>query len=397
MSRPSVLFLPTGVSLAHVGRALVLARALDPNEYDIHFACDARHESLVGGLPQVRFWPIDSPRRDSFLRASHRGDFVLGQEEIDASVREETRLYEATRPSLVVQDFRPTVSISAELAEVRHAAVANVYSSPYRALDFDPYPEWPLRVRMKRRISGLLHRERRLGMTASLNAARVRHGLSTFESSLYIATSADHVLYAEPEGFIRTEALPAHHLFLGPIIWSPDIELPTWWGSWDTGLPLVYVTLGSTGDPDVLPRIVRALADLPAIALVATAARTELPTHRGLVFGADYLPGVEACRLADLVVCNGGSATGYQALSEGTPVVGVWSNLDQYLSISAIECRGAGVGFHSANASPHTLRQAIAEVLAGDRYREGAAGAAKMFGEFDAPTRFNRFVRRVLR
>ncbi len=44
-----ILFIGEAVSLAHVSRPLVLAQALDPRSYDIHFACDQRYESLVAG------------------------------------------------------------------------------------------------------------------------------------------------------------------------------------------------------------------------------------------------------------------------------------------------------------------------------------------------------------
>jgi UDP:flavonoid glycosyltransferase YjiC (YdhE family) len=34
------------------------------------------------------------------------------------------------------------------------------------------------------------------------------------------------------------------------------------------------------------------------------------------------IPGDLAARKASVVVCNGGAGTGYQALAEGTPIVG---------------------------------------------------------------------------
>ena len=43
------------------------------------------------------------------------------------------------------------------------------------------------------------------------------------------------------------------------------------------------------------------------------------------------------------VICNGGSPTCYQAFSAGVPVIGIASNLDQYLNMRAVENANAGV------------------------------------------------------
>ncbi len=78
---------------------------------------------------------------------------------------------------------------------------------------------------------------------------------------------------------------------------------------------------------------------------------------------ADYLPGDLAARHARLVVTNGGSSSGYQALAEGKPVLGLPSNLDQYLAMTAIEKAGAGRLVRAAEASAKEVRAALVELL----------------------------------
>jgi UDP:flavonoid glycosyltransferase YjiC (YdhE family) len=158
-------------------------------------------------------------------------------------------------------------------------------------------------------------------------------------------------------------------------------------------LPVIYVTLGSTGAVESLPKIVRALEGLPATVVVATAGRVALPTVPRNVFAADYLPGLEVCRRAALVVCSGGSATAYQALSQGTPLVGIWGNEDQYLTMMAVEHRGAGLGCRISEASARTLEGLVTEVLSRPHYRQAAQAVAHEFASCDAPQRFTEFVR----
>jgi UDP:flavonoid glycosyltransferase YjiC (YdhE family) len=74
----------------------------------------------------------------------------------------------------------------------------------------------------------------------------------------------------------------------------------------------------------------------------ATAGRTALTQQFSNVYAENFLPGAVAAGVADLVVCNGGSPTTYQALAAGKPVLGIPSNLDQCLNIAALKSAGVG-------------------------------------------------------
>ncbi len=314
--------------------------------------------------------------------------------DIDAYIAEELDLFSKIRPSLVVGDMRLSLSTSAELSDIPYAALSNVHWSPYRNLGFAPVPPQGIGARLRRKVrEEILPWLPRRGMTPSFNRVRRRRGLSLFTNYMDLATRGDYTLYADPPGFIQTSPLPRNHLFLGPILWSPAVPRPEWWGTWDPKLPLIYVTLGSTGVARILPKIARTLASLPATVVVAAAGRAALQTALKNVFAADYLPGFDVCGLASLVVCNGGSATAYQALSQGRPVVGIWSNKDQYLTMMAIEQLGAGRGCRASECDARTLGEIVTDVLRGRHYREAAQAVAAQFAAWDAPQRFREFVR----
>jgi UDP:flavonoid glycosyltransferase YjiC (YdhE family) len=119
--------------------------------------------------------------------------------------------------------------------------------------------------------------------------------------------------------------------------------LPSWWDALDPQRPTIYVTLGSSGRIDRLPLVVDVAAELGYQVLVATAGRSKLGAVPRHVYVADYLPGHLAARRAAVVVSNGGSTTGYQALAEGRPILGIAANLDQHLAMTAIQDAGAGL------------------------------------------------------
>jgi len=386
-----ILFIGEAVSLAHVARPLVLAQSLDPQQYDIHFACDARYQSLISASPHIHYWPIRSIPSETFVKAADRGGFVLQKKDIESYVSQELALFRKVLPSLVISDFRHTVSISAELSHITYATLANIHWSPYRIMEFNPVPKLPMRS-IETRILDKLMPWKQQSATASFNSIREKYGLGLLKNYCDLATRGDYTLYTEPPGFIQTMPMPNHHLFLGPILWSPDSPKPSWWQTWNPKLPLIYVTLGSTGVAKRLLEIVRVLREFPVTIVVATAGRAQLKNMPQNVYAADYLPGMEICRLASVVVCNGGSATAYQALSQGTPVVGIWSNIDQYLTMMTIERAGAGLCSSASSDDTQKIQDSISTVLQDSRYRARAAELAERFRLYDACQHFQQFI-----
>jgi UDP:flavonoid glycosyltransferase YjiC (YdhE family) len=60
--RRRVLFVGEAVTLAHIVQPVVLAQALDPAQYAITLACDARYLGLFGELPGLGGRSRRSPR-----------------------------------------------------------------------------------------------------------------------------------------------------------------------------------------------------------------------------------------------------------------------------------------------------------------------------------------------
>jgi UDP:flavonoid glycosyltransferase YjiC (YdhE family) len=155
----------------------------------------------------------------------------------------------------------------------------------------------------------------------------------------------------------------------------------------------VYVTLGSSGRLDVLPLVLEALAELPVRAVVATAGRLELTGLPDNLRAYGFVPGSLLSGQASVVVSNGGSTTGYQALAAGTPVVGLPANLDQYLAMQAIERAGAGVTVQARRATASVLRAAIARALSDAEMKASAERVAERFRSHDSGAAFTRLVR----
>ena len=108
------------------------------------------------------------------------------------------------------------------------------------------------------------------------------------------------------------------------------------------------------------------------------------------------LPGDQASRHADLVICNGGSTTGYQALQNGKPVLGIPSNLDQYLCMAGIESAGAGILLGAGRVTEEAVRAAVESLLEGGEFLENAKGLSRKMEAYRPEERFGGFLREVM-
>jgi UDP:flavonoid glycosyltransferase YjiC (YdhE family) len=230
----------------------------------------------------------------------------------------------------------------------------------------------------------------------AVNAVRGEYGLTPLEEDgPHLYTDGDHVLYPEPPGLVPMGDLPANHHLIGPILWAPDLPLPAWWDELPADRPLVYLTLGSTGALHIVSALIDRLAQLPVSIVVATAGRIELSRDYANVRHAALVPGLELCRRADVVVCSGGSATAYQAVAQGTPVVGIWSNNDQYLTSRILADHGAAV-LLSSGAPVGRMAHLVQTALSNRSYAANASRVSTLMRDPRVETEFPALVDSIL-
>jgi len=181
------------------------------------------------------------------------------------------------------------------------------------------------------------------------------------------------------------------------VTWSPPTRLPDWWDALPAARPIVYVTLGSSGQGALLPRVLQALAPLPVSVIAATAGNVgtmgAVPSNARV---AAYLPGIEAARRSSLVICNGGSPTSQQALSACVPVLGIAGNLDQYLNMHGVVASGAGALLRSDRLSEDGVRRAVLDLLEQPDAKACARKVAEQFVRYDAGTRLSGLLLKLL-
>lgn len=394
-----VLFVSEAVTLAQVVRLVQLARALPLSEYEVHFA-SARFDDFVFADLPVHRYAIGSLSPAEVERKVARGARIYGERTLRRYLRDDLRVIDEVKPDLIVGDLRWSLLAAAPARGVPLATLINAYWSPYRAQRTFPLPDHPI-VRLLGERMAAEYFPKALPFVfrhfaAPVNALRRDFGLPPFPGLQELIVEGDLTLYADVPELVPLEGAPASHHFLGAVQWAPRIIPPEWWEEvTGSGKPLVYVTLGSSGQLRALPAILSALGELPVEVMLATAGRSfDFPLPKN-VHAAALLPGDEAARRARLVVCNGGSTTGYQALAEGRPVIGVPWNLDQYLAMSAIRDAGAGELLRASTLRPAAVRAAVERGLCGE-WDAGARRVQQALSRFDAQARFRALVDEAL-
>jgi UDP:flavonoid glycosyltransferase YjiC (YdhE family) len=398
-----VLFVSENVTLAQVVRLVTLAESLVDAPYEVHFAC-SEFPAFIFGQQRFHLHRLATVPAQRVARALETGQRLYDARTLDGYVRAELELMARVRPDVVVGDFRQSLAVSAPVFGVRYAAFINAYWSPWSELRPFPLPEHPI-VKLLGQELAAEHFPKALPFVfqhfaAPLNQVRRRYGLPKIGSLLETLTWGNDVLFADVPELVPTRDAPPHHHYLGYVPWAPRLEQSAeterTLSALEADRPSVYVTLGSSGKTGVLPLVLEALAGLDVNVFIATAGRVEVSAVDPRWFVAPYWPGDVMARKCAFVVTNGGSSTGYQALAEGTPVLGLPFNLDQYLAMTAIERFGAGLLVRSGSACVGELRAAMAALLASREIPRRAQEAARSFARYDSRARFRAWLAEVI-
>jgi UDP:flavonoid glycosyltransferase YjiC (YdhE family) len=396
--RRRILFVTENITLAQVVRLVTLAQGLPADQYEVHFAC-SDFDPLVFEGTELQRWPVYTIDREASFKALAKGERLYDVKTLERYVADELRIIEQVKPDVIVGDFRLSLAVSAPLAGVHVASLINAYWSPYAVRERWPVPDHPIV-----RLVGVERAEKYFPQAlpkvfghfaAPLNAVRKRHGLDEFESLSHQLCFGDSVLYADIPELCPLANAPKSHHFLGGVDWSPRVPLPASLTD-DESTPLVYVTLGSSGDVAVLPTVLEGLEGLPIRCVLATAGRAAPKRVPANFVIADYLPGALVAQRSLFVVTNGGSSTGYQALAAGVPVLGIPSNLDQYLAMQALTAAGAGITLRSGGLSKDQVRKAAILLLDARGMKAKAQGLAAHFAAYSCHDRFKTFLSNLL-
>lgn len=396
-AKARVLFMGEAAALSHVARPALLAAHLADCGYSVCFARDPRYNHLFQIPDSVRQIDLHSLPNETVLQRVWDNEPIFSVDVLEEYIQVDLGIMREVQPDIVVGDSRFSLIASSQLADVPFVNIVDAHWSPLVDTQFEPVdspvsrligvPLSDLIFHLVRPVAFALH-------TVPINAVLRNHRLAEIAPDIRAYFSrGDYTVYPNDPGLYRLrQPLPPEHAFIGPLLWSPQVPKPSWWDNLPADKPVIYVSLGSTGEPKLLDALFRVLGELPVSVLTATAARGNPSQLPGNVFLADFIPGMEAARRSRLVVCNGGAMSGQQALSAGAPYLGLISNLDQMLYSRAVQQAGACELLRESEASEDSLRRMVQLLLTEDRYRVAAQRIAARTELQDSYSTFEQFI-----
>ncbi len=388
-----ILFIGNDSTLAHVSRPLVLAQALPRDRYQVFFACGEKYRSFVEATGLASYSLPNMPTEEFTWRLSF-GRPLFTEAWLKRYIRAELELFAKISPNVVVGDFRVSLGISAESRKIPYISLINAHWSPFSTLRF-PVPEHPFVSFFGLPLSRLLF-PAVLPIALDLqiqafNRLRRANGLKPIGGIRQMYSLGTWTLYPDIPALSPTKNLPHHHQYLGPILWEPKVPPPSGWEKIQERTPLIYVSMGSSGDSSLYRILFQALKELSATALVATAGQ-RIPAPAPNVFVCDYLPAMKIIPKVNLVISNGGSPTNYQAFSHGVPVLGLPTNIDQYFTMEGVARAGAGRMIRSGLATVRNVQEGIEQLLTESSHREAARKLQAEMAQYNPSQRFAAFL-----
>ncbi len=395
-----VLFFAEGVTLAHVVRPYTLAQSLDKSKYEVAFATSDDYK-FVQVDSEITHYSIMSIGSQAFIDRVDMCQSLYSKDEIISYVNDDLKVIDDFSPDIIVGDFRLSLCISTRLRDVFYTGLINAYWSPFAKNQPLPIPEHrhinmsglPFFKALMKFITPIVFHVQ----GKAINGARQHFGLSKFEHCLDGWTFADHLLFYDTPDLVplNDDSRAQKYDFIGPVHWNPQIDHSEILATIDQDKQLVYVAMGSSGNTKVIKRIIQHVLSLSYVVIVGT-------SNQSLGFEKDFagqevyfeplVDGNDIAKRASLVICNGGSPTAYQALAQGTPVIGIPSNMDQLLAMRFIEDAEAGKLVRFRDVNKQLFSDTIKQIVSYDELSAGAKKVQRYMSAFDAKSNFSSYL-----
>lgn len=345
LNKTKILFFCETVTLAHVIRPLSLMQNLDLSDYEVHVASTSQAQVFFKNQ-NCEFHTITCLSAEAFRKALADGSTFIDGMVLEKQINEDLALIEKIKPALVVGDFHLSLNISARVAQVPYMTLTNLHWATFQPKDL-PTPDIPplramgypmARFLFKNVISHFLPLIMN-SQAKEFNRLRRQYSLPPYALLTDSYIDGDIVGLCDIPPETLDKSLPSNCIFLGPICGDSTKDQPSWFNQLSTSKKKIYINLGSSGDHAIVESLLRELTTLDIEIVVGSPNShiENLKVQFPHVFYGSNLPGSALCQWADVIIFNGGSPSGHQALLEGKPVIAITTNPDQVLNMKKLE------------------------------------------------------------
>jgi UDP:flavonoid glycosyltransferase YjiC (YdhE family) len=195
----------------------------------------------------------------------------------------------------------------------------------------------------------------------------------------------DYNLVASAPELTGVEKLPKDWNYIGPIFAKLDGEIPEEIMNISRDKPLIYFSMGSSANKDILIKVLKSFNTMPYNVICPMKfhlndEKIEVPDN---VYLFDWLPAHKVNSMVDLAVLHGGEGTVQTACYSGKPFIGIGLQPEQEANIEYCVKYGNAARIKRKDISVEKLSNTIENVLADSRMIEKAIEIKKVLSNYD--------------
>lgn len=301
---------------------------------------------------------------------------------VEQSITDEIKLLNLLKPDFVLTDLKPTMNISCKLLNVPLISLLNASSTDYYTPNIifnkDTFPWFsPKGIGNRVILASYLWV---IEFISSRNFYHVEKHYNLPKKSIFDLMCGDLSLLCDIPEFAPTSNLPDNFKYIGPVCWIPKIPLPEQLNHLDPNRPVIYLTIGSTG-PTLLKLFFDSLADTNFQCVLTTGNAIKVSSWPKNFMVFDFLPAHEVLKKSNMVICHGGNNTIYQAISYGTPIIGIATNFDQQMHLQRVEALELGLRLPK-KVKKCDLQSAVDKILTNQKYKNNVERYKKIISNY---------------
>ncbi|MGO9776984.1 MAG: nucleotide disphospho-sugar-binding domain-containing protein [Terracidiphilus sp.] len=399
MAKRVLLFAPCAYNLAETSRMVEIAKAVArhpaaSHAFEIHFISDGGDfESMIEkhGFALTRLEPRLTKEKIELIAKVDRGEKfapAFTDAELIERVNSEMACLKQLMPAAVVTGSYVTIPVTCRVLKIPLVwVVQTTWLSEFfchGAGMTDKVRPAALKAMADWFVLRFINFWIRYGFLNAINRTAHHFGVAGF-GTIFEFWRGDLALVAEPPEFSGVKLPPNHH-FIGPLIPQDEFILPPEIATIPRNRPLIYLAMGSSGTPEIVARIVESFAEQPYCVIAPVKFQLE-QVHRVRVppnvLVTDWLPAVEANKMADLAVIHGGIGTVMAAALAGKPVVGVGMQMEQVANLACLERLGFAIRVPKSKDPSRKIQAAIRRLLSDEQAKAKAASFAEAIARWD--------------
>jgi len=372
----TVLFAPETINIAETTRMVEIAKLIR-NRYNCIFAGYSDEYSFIIKDAGFEFIPLSpwltKEKTEHLWKVDRMESFAdpFTEDELDERVKNEIALIKSKNVEAVIMGFTLSYAISARVSKV-----PLIYFMPFPLTEPflknklagvpDDFYRGIVKLIPEGLLTGIINLwflKTRLWIKPFNKVCR-KFGIAPI-GRLVKLYQGDYNMITDIPELTGVPELPENWFYVGFMFAKLEGSIPDIMKTIPKDKPLIYCSMGSSANRDVLKIVIEAFSDIDCYVISPMkkhldAMELKIPEN---VYVTDWLPAHLVNPMATIAVIHGGQGTVQTAVSSGTPFIGIGLQPEQEANIDLIVKQGSARRIRKHELSARRLKKEILGLL----------------------------------